>query len=132
MKLWKINNFYSGGCGIALSHIDTDLERQKCNLRYHILLSNSNEVYIILIIDDPSTKNDKPILDWINSPHYIFEESGINFMYVRLCDLDISREKWLNYEYLQTVETLIKHGRIVRRLIWDYTVCQFPFWRSPD
>ena len=42
--------------------------------------------------------------------------------------LDISREKWLNC--LQTVEILIR--RRVRRLIWICTVCQLPFWRSPD
>ena len=34
------------------------------------------------------------------SPHYILEESNFNFKYVRLCEADIPREKWLNY--LQT------------------------------
>ena len=33
------------------------------------------------------------------------EASTFNFRYVRLCDLDIPTEKWLNY--LPTVETLI-------------------------
>ena len=32
----------------------------------------------------------------MNSPHYILEEFNINFRYVRLYDLDIPREKWLN------------------------------------
>ena len=49
-------------------------------------------------------------------------------MYVRLCDLDIPREKWLNQ--LQTVETLIRR-RVLRRLIWVCTVCQLPFQGSP-
>ena len=39
-------------------------------------------------------------------PHYILEDSNFDLRYVRLCDLDILREKWLNY--LQTVETLIR------------------------
>ena len=34
-------------------------------------------------------------------PHYILEDSNFDFRYVRLCDFDIPREKWLNY--LQTV-----------------------------
>ena len=59
-------------------------------------------------------------------PHYILEESNFYFRYVRLWDLHIPRKKWLNY--LQTVETLIRH-RILRRLIW---VCQLPFCGSPD
>ena len=33
----------------------------------------------------------------------MLEESSFNFKYVRLCDLDITREKWLNN--WQTVET---------------------------
>ena len=37
-------------------------------------------------------------------PHYILEETNFNFRYVRLCDLDILWEKWINF--LQTVETL--------------------------
>ena len=42
---------------------------------------------------------------------------------------NIHREKWLNY--LQTVETLIRR-RFLRHLIWVYTVCQLPFYGSPD
>ena len=51
---------------------------------------------------------------WLNKlpPHYILEESNFSFRYVRLCDLDIPREKW--QKYLQTVETLI----ILWHLIW--------------
>ena len=40
-----------------------------------------------------------PILThWIEwtPPHCILEDSNSNFRYVRLCDLDIFREKWLN------------------------------------
>ena len=55
-------------------------------------------------------------------PHYILEDS--NFKYVRLCDLDIPKEKWLLY--LQTVETQIS-GCILRGLIWVCTFCQLPF-----
>ena len=39
---------------------------------------------------------------------YILEDSNFSFRYVRLCDLDIPREKWFNY--LQTVETLMADG----------------------
>ena len=46
--------------------------------------------------------------------HYILEESIFDFRYVRLYDIDIPKEKWLNY--LQTVETLIR-SRVLRRLI---------------
>ena len=35
----------------------------------------------------------------------MLEESNFHFKYVRLCDLDITREKWLNN--WQTVETLM-------------------------
>ena len=54
----------------------------------------------------------KPILDWINSQHYILEESNFNFrsMYVRL-------------NYLQTVETLFRR-RSLWRLIRICLVCQ--------
>ena len=62
-------------------------------------------------------------------PHYILEESNFNFRYTWLWDLHILREKWLNY--LQTVETLIRH-HILLCLIWVCTVCQVPFYGSPD
>ena len=39
-------------------------------------------------------------------PLYIMEDSDFDFRYLRLFDLDIPREKWLNY--LQTVGTLIR------------------------
>ena len=39
-------------------------------------------------------------------PHYILEVSNFDFRYIRLCDLDIPKEKGLNY--LQTMATLIK------------------------
>ena len=45
--------------------------------------------------------------------------------------LHIPRGKWLNYMYLQTVETLIRR-RILQHLIWVCTVCQVPFYGSPD
>ena len=38
-------------------------------------------------------------------------------------------KKWLNY--LQTVEILIRR-HILRPLIWVCTVCQLPFYGSPD
>ena len=63
------------------------------------------------------------------APHYILEESNFNLRYVRLFDLHIPREKWLNY--MQAVETLIRR-RILRSLIWVCTVCQLPFYGSPD
>ena len=54
----------------------------------------------------------------------ILEDCNFNFRYVQLCDVDIPREKWLNY--LQAMETLIRH-RILRHQIWVYTICQLPF-----
>ena len=44
-------------------------------------------------------------------------------------DLHIPREKWLNY--LQTVETLFR-CLVLQHLIWVCTVCQLPFYGSPD
>ena len=64
-----------------------------------------------------------------HSQHYILEESNFNFRYILLWDLHIPREKWLNY--LQTVETLIRCS-ILRRLILVCTVCQVPFYGSPN
>ena len=43
--------------------------------------------------------------EW-SRPQYLLEDSNFGFRYVRLCDLDIPWENWLNY--LQTVETLIR------------------------
>ena len=60
------------------------------------------------------------ISDWATRAQF-------NFRYDWLCDIDIPREKKLNY--LQTVQTLIRHC-ILRHLI--STVCQLPFWGSPD
>ena len=75
------------------------------------------------------TQSPNPLKTEQTLPRYILEESNFNFRYVRLWDLHIPREKWLNY--LQTVETLIRR-RVLRRLIWVCTVCQLPFYGSPD
>ena len=61
--------------------------------------------------------------------HSIYWKSNFNFRYARLGYLHIPREKWLNY--LQTVETLIRR-HVLRHLIWVCTVCQLPFYGSPD
>ena len=61
--------------------------------------------------------------------HTLFWKSNFNFRYVQLWDLDIPREKWLNY--LQTVETLIRCS-VLRHLIWVCTVCQLPSYGSPE
>ena len=62
--------------------------------------------------------------------HAIYWKSpNFNFRYTRLWDLHIPKEKWLNY--LQIVETLIRCC-ILQRLIWVCTVCQLPFYWSPD
>ena len=53
----------------------------------------------------------------------MLEESIFYYIYVRLYNVDIPEESWLNY--LQTVETLIIR-RVLRRLIWVWTVCQLP------
>ena len=50
----------------------------------------------------------------------MLEESIFDFRYVRLYDVDILKEKWLNY--LQTVETLI----------WVCIFCQLPIQGSLD
>ena len=60
-------------------------------------------------------------------PHYIFEESIFDFRYIRLYNIDILKEKWLNY--LQTVETVIRR-RVPRRLIWVCTVYQLPVYHT--
>ena len=40
----------------------------------------------------------KLIVDWMNSPHTIYWNILFSFFrYVRLCDLDMPKEKWLNY-----------------------------------
>ena len=70
-----------------------------------------------------------PLCTEYTLPHYILEESNFNFRYTRLWDLHILREKWLNY--LQTVETVIRCC-ILQHLIWVCTVCQSPFYGSPD
>ena len=44
--------------------------------------------------------------------------------YIRLCDLEISGEIYLNY--LQTLETLIRHS-ILQHLICVCTICQLYF-----
>ena len=38
-----------------------------------------------------------PLLTELTPLHYILEESNFNFGYVKLWDLDIPREKWMNY-----------------------------------
>ena len=65
----------------------------------------------------------------ITSPHCVLEESNFNFRYIRLCDLDIPREKWL--KYLQTVATdqTLSSGASDLGLTVS-TVCQFRFWGS--
>ena len=56
----------------------------------------------------------------MNSPMLCIRGSNFHFRYVKLCDLDIPREKWFNY--LQTVDTLIR-CHFLRHLIW---VCSLP------
>ena len=53
--------------------------------------------------------------------HCMLGDSNFDFRYVSLGDLDIPREKSLNY--LQTVKPLIRR-RVLRRLIWVCTICQ--------
>ena len=61
--------------------------------------------------------------------HTIYWESPISILGTSGYEIHIFLEKWLNY--LQTGETLIR-SRILRRLIWVCTVCQLPFYGSPD
>ena len=72
-----------------------------------------------------------PLYTEMTLPHYMYilEESNFNFRYIQLLDLHIPREKWLIY--LRTLETLIRHC-ILRHLIWVCTVCQLPFYGSPN
>ena len=100
-----------------------------------IYSSRSSSFFTNLCLIEPSVSG-KSYSTWLlshcilNRPsHSIYEESNFNFRYVRLWDLHIPTEKWLNY--LQTVETLIRR-RVLRRLIWVCTVCQLPFYGSPD
>ena len=67
------------------------------------------------------------ILDWINSPQDIYEESNLNFSYVRLCDLDIPIEKMAElFANSGDPDLMLQH------LMCVCTVCQLPFWESPD
>ena len=54
----------------------------------------------------------------------IWEEAIFDFKYVRLHNVDIPKEKWLNY--LQTVENLIRR-RVLRRLIWSGPFASYTF-----
>ena len=66
--------------------------------------------------------------NWINTPTLYIGRVNFSLRYVRLCDLDIPREKWLNCLLcLLTVETLIRCC-ILLHLIWVCAVCQLPFW----
>ena len=65
--------------------------------------------------------NELPYTIYWKSPILILDTSG--------WDLDIPREKKLNY--LQTVETLVRR-RILRRLIWACIVFQLPVQGSSD
>ena len=100
----------------AIHNIPATSDKTRINssttVRAQISLSISNPLYT----------------EWTH-PHYILEDSNFDFRYVRLCDLVILREKWFNY--LQTVNTPIR-CRILWRLIWVCTVCQWSFHRSPD
>ena len=58
---------------------------------------------------------------WADTFYSIWAVSAL-FCDIRLCDLAIPREKWLNY--LQTVETWADTFCI----IWAWSVCQLPFW----
>ena len=69
-----------------------------------------------------------PFADWINFPTLYIDGVQMLILDMSGYDLDNTREKWLNYMYLQTVETLIRR-RVLRRLIWVCTVCHFPSWR---
>ena len=78
----------------------------------------------LLSINELSIPNSLTFCRLNKFPHYILEDSNLDFRYITLCDLDIPREKWLNY--LQTVETLIR-SHILRHLIWVCAVCQLSF-----
>ena len=71
------------------------------------------------------------VLKNIHPPHHniiLLEESNFNLWYVRLCDLDISREKKM-LKYLQTAQNLIGHY-----VFYHMRVCtnwQLPLWRTP-
>ena len=92
-------------------------------------------IFFIFVKQILTWEDHKPIVDWMSPPpppppppdthtHDILEDSNFDFRCVRLCNLDIPREKWLNY--LQTVETMII-CRILQCLVWVCTVCQLPF-----
>ena len=78
------------------------------------------------IMPDEEIEKSQIILDWIDSTALSIGRAEFQ---VWACDLDINRDKCLNY--MQTWETLIR-CRIMRRLILVFTVCQLPFGWSPD
>ena len=55
---------------------------------------------------------------------YILEESIFDLRYIRLYDIIIPKENWLNC--LQTVETLIRR-RFLWLLIWSAVFATYPF-----
>ena len=62
--------------------------------------------------------------------HTIYWKSPVSILGTSGYEIYIFLEKkWLHY--LQTVKTLIR-CRVLRRLIWVCTVCQLPFYGSPD
>ena len=87
-------------------------EFPKSSTTLHILLSNLSIFWPL------------PIVDWMNSStqNIEMEDSNFDFRYVRLYDLDIPREKLL--QYLKTVKTLIR-CHILQHLIWVCTVYSF-------
>ena len=69
-------------------------------------LRDLSTVCLLLDIPRGSYMTVNPLKTEWTLPYNILEDSNFNFRYVRLCDLDVHREKWLNY--LQMVETLIR------------------------
>ena len=80
---------------LKCKNFDPVMERQTNECTYERTDERKSEKYI-----SPHTSYVGGIM---NSPHYILEDSNFDFKYVRLCVLDILREKSLNY--LQTVES---------------------------
>ena len=67
----------------------------------------------------------KSISDWINSPHYVLEESNFNF---RLCQV-----MWFRYSWRKMTKLFANSGDPNQMLpILVCTVWHLPFGRSPD
>ena len=109
--LWLDCTDAQADLGLCCLHIPKDVFAWHCPFYVTFLYH-----YPIIILN--------PLWTELTHSHYVLEDSNFDFWEIRLCDLDILREKWL--DCLQTVEMLIR-CHILQQLIWVCNVCEEPF-----